>query len=711
LTQFLHLRSQGCSLVLDVGGPTLPAVLHWGADLDDPAPAAWEAVALASAPAVGRGTLEEPASRPLVREHARGWPGRPTLSGVRGGSDWSPAFARAELEHAGDDRVTVHGVDKVAGLRLRSELELSRAGLLRLRHTLRNDGDAPYTVNELSCALPIPAHATELLDLSGRWSRERHPQRHPLELGSWVRENRRGRTGHDATIGLLAGTPGFGARHGEVWAVHVGWSGNHLSYAERWPSGEGVLGAGELLLPGEVELAPGAEYATPWVYAAYSPRGLDGIAAAFHGYLRGRPSHPGPDRPRPVVLNTWEAVYFDHDLGRLRALADTAAELGVERFVLDDGWFRHRRDDRAGLGDWYVDETVWPQGLDPLIGHVRGLGMQFGLWVEPEMVSPDSDLYRAHPDWILQAGGRLPPSFRNQQVLDLANPDAYDYIRSRLDALLSEYDIGYLKWDHNRDIVDGGHQGHPGVHAQTLAIYRLLDELRAAHPGVEIESCSSGGARVDLGILERTDRVWASDCNDALERQAIQRWTGLFLPPELIGSHVGPPRSHTTGRVHDLSFRAATALFGHAGIEWDVTATSPEERAALASWIGFYKRHRGLLHSGEVVHADHPDPAAAVHGVVAGDRSAALYAYVQLATSRFGVPAPARLPGLDPARGYLVEPAHPAGPPRTSQHVPPPWYAAGGVTLPGVVLGAAGLAMPALDPEQALLLRVTAVKR
>jgi alpha-galactosidase len=249
------------------------------------------------------------------------------------------------------------------------------------------------------------------------------------------------------------------------------------------------------------------------------------------------------------------------------------------------------------------------------------------------------------------------------------------------------------------------------VHAQTLAVYRLLDGLRAAHPGVEIESCSSGGARVDLGILERTDRVWASDCNDALERQAIQRWTGLFLPPELIGTHVGPPRAHTTGRVHDLSFRAATALFGHAGIEGDITATSTEERAALASWIAFYKGHRGLLHTGDVVHADHPDPAAAVHGVVAGDRSEGLFAYVQLTTSPFAVPVPARLPGLDPARSYLVEPAHPAGPPRTTQRVPPPWFAAGGITLSGAVLGAAGLAMPALDPEQALLLRVNSVAR
>jgi alpha-galactosidase len=705
----VHLRAGGCSLVLDASGPRLPLVLHWGADLGDRPPASLDGLAEATTPAVARAALDQPPPPSLVREHATGHPGRPTLSGHRRGLDWSPSFELDGLERQGADRVTVHGVDPVAGLGLRTDVELSPSGLLRLRHAVRNRGDGPYTVDELSCALPLPAQATELLDLSGRWCRERHPQRHALPLGSWVRENRRGRTGHDATIGLLAGTPGFGARHGEVWAVHVGWSGDHLSYAERWPSGDGVLGGGELLLPGEVELARGEEYATPWLYAAYSAHGLDGIAAAFHGHLRARPNHPGPDRPRPVVLNTWEAVYFDHDLERLRGLADVAAELGVERFVLDDGWFRHRRDDTAGLGDWYVDETVWPQGLAPIIGHVRSLGMEFGLWVEPEMVNPDSDLYRAHPDWLLRAGGRLPPSFRNQQVLDLANPEAYDHVRSRLDALLSDNDIAYLKWDHNRDLVDAGHQGRPGVHAQTLAVYRLLDELRAAHPGVEIESCSSGGARVDLAILERTDRVWASDCNDALERQAIQRWTQLFLPPELVGTHVGPPRAHTTGRVHDLSFRAATALFGHAGIEWDVASAPAEERAALAAWIGFYKRHRGLLHSGEVVHADHPDAAASLHGVVARDRSEALYAYVQLATSPFAPPVPARLPGLDPSRTYLVEPAHPAGPPRTIQRVAPPWYAAGGVALPGVALAAAGLAMPALAPEQALLLRVSAV--
>jgi alpha-galactosidase len=531
---------------------------------------------------------------------------------------------------------------------------------------LRNDGRSPLVVNELACILPVPTVAAEVLDLTGRWCRERHPQRRPFDQGIWMRQTRHGRTGHDAPLLLVAGTEGFGFRHGEVWGIHLAWSGDASWWAERLPDGSSVLGAAEL---GDVVVAPGEEYATPWVYAVWSDEGLDGISARLHRFIRARPNHPR--RARPVVLNTWEAVYFDHRLDRLKGLADTAAELGVERFVLDDGWFRGRRDDTAGLGDWFVDEDVWPDGLHPLIEHVRGLGMEFGLWVEPEMVNRDSDLARAHPDWVL-AG----PPWRHQQALDVMQ--AHDYLLERLDALLTEYDIAYLKWDHNRDLVTPSHE-------QTLTTYRLLDELRARHPEVEIESCSSGGARVDLGILERTDRVWASDTNDALERQSIQRWTQLLLPPELVGSHVGPPTAHTTGRTHDLSFRAATALFGHFGIEWDISAASDEEREELREWIARYKRWRALLHSGEVVRVDLPDPAFALHGVVAADRSEALFCFVALATSASERPGAVRLAGLDPDRRYRVN----------------------DLALSGRALMSAGLQMPLLGPEQAVLIEVS----
>ncbi|WFE39204.1 alpha-galactosidase [Micromonospora sp. WMMD998] len=722
----VHLRRARTSLVLDARGPGLPRIVHWGADLGPLSAEDLPALVDATVAPVVPSSFDAPTVLSLLPEASAGWSGRPGLAGHRDGRDWSTAFRLTGVDlpsellggapsstpgvNRGPLLLTVRAADPGAGLGLTVEITLDDAGVLTLRHRVRNDGDGRYELRELTPVLPVSAVATELLDLTGRWCRERAPQRHPWPMGAWVREGRHGRTGHDATLLLVAGTPGFGFGHGEVWAVHTAWSGDHVTVAERRPTGEATLGGGELLAPGEIVLGPGEEYATPLLYAAHSANGLDGLSDVLHTHLRARPGHPRS--PRPVTLNVWEAVYFDHDLDRLRTLADRAAEVGVERFVLDDGWFRGRRHDFAGLGDWFVDEQVWAGGLQPLIDHVRGHGMQFGLWVEPEMVNPDSDLFRAHPDWVLQTPGRLPLPWRHQQVLDLAHPGAYAHLLDRLDAVLTEHDgIAYLKWDHNRDLTEAGHAGRPGVHAQTLAAYRLLDELRARHPGLEIESCSSGGARVDLEILRRTDRVWASDCNDALERLAIQRWTGLLLPPELIGTHIGPERSHTTRRVHDLGFRAVTALFGHHGIEWDISAIDATARAELAAWVALHKRLRPLLHGGRVVRVDHPDEAVQAHGVVAHDRSRAVYAISRLATSVAQVPGAVRLPGLDPARRYRVRP--PAGVPEPAllELTPPAWLAGAGagVVLAGSVLGAVGLQLPALHPEQALLLEVTAV--
>jgi alpha-galactosidase len=703
----VHLRADGVSLVLAGAPDRLPAVLHWGADLGDLDDEALRALAAAAVPPVLPNTMDAPVRLAVLPEHADGWAGLPGLQGHRDGRAWSPRFAatRWDVEEsaAGGGTVMVQAADPEAALGLRLEVRLEPQGLLRLRATVANlDPTSVYTVDGVVLALPVPTHAAELLDLTGRWTRERSPQRRPFLPGAVVRDGRRGRTGHDATLLLAAGTPGFGFRTGEVWAVHTAWSGNHRSYAERLPSGQAVLGGGELLLPGEVRLLPGESYPTPWLVASHG-QGLDAVSARVHRWLRARPEHPR--RPRPVVLNTWEAVYFDHDFATLRRLADTAAEIGVERFVLDDGWFLGRRSDTTGLGDWEVDPAVWPAGLGPLVSHVRALGMEFGLWVEPEMVNLDSDLARAHPGWVLATGGRLPPESRHQQVLDLAQPAAFTHLLDRLDTLLREYDIGYLKWDHNRDLVDAGHgpDGVPGVHAQTLAAYRLLDELRRRHPAVEIESCSSGGGRVDLEILARTDRVWVSDCNDALERQQIQRWTSLLVPLELLGTHVGPPVSHTTGRRHALDFRAGTALLGHFGIEWDVTRAGPDDRAALAAWVRLYQRLRPLLHTGDLVRSDHPDPALWVHGVVAADRTHAVYQVVAMASGVTAPPGRVRLPGLDPDRRYRVSRTSPGGHPAGWGQT---WD--GTLTLPGSVLDAVGVQVPGLWPERLLILEVNA---
>ncbi|HEY5223156.1 MAG TPA: alpha-galactosidase [Microbacteriaceae bacterium] len=747
----VHVRGGGVSVLLDLRGELLPAIVHWGADLGELTADDALALTIADLAPLVNNVVDEPIRLALLPEQHTGWTGRPGLSGSRAGGAWSPWFRTTRLTIAangtepvsirprvsgGSDRdgaaasdhdgaagsplvaveggahISVEAADPVAQLRLGLEFELAPSGLLRTRATVINDGD-DYQLDELSLALPLPPRAREILDFAGRWSKERAPQRRELTVGAHLREGRHGRTGPDAATVLTVGTPGFGFAAGEVWGLHVGFSGNHRHYAERLSTGDQVLGGGELLLPGEVRLRTGESYTGPWLYGSYGV-GLDEQAQRFHRYLRARSQHL--HAPRPVTLNVWEAVYFDHNFARLTALADRAAQLGVERFVLDDGWFRHRRNDHAGLGDWYVDETVWPNGLGPLVETVRSLGMQFGLWFEPEMVNLDSDLARAHPDWVMQTGDRIPVPSRHQQVLNLGIPDAYDYILERMTAILTEYDIRYIKWDHNRDLVDAGTTpgGEPGVHVQTLATYRLMDELKRRFPALEIESCSSGGARVDLGVLERTDRVWVSDCNDPLERQQMNRWTAQLLPAELLGSHVASGRSHTTGRVHDLGFRAGTALFGHFGIEWDLTKVSDAEFSQLREWITLYKAQRSLLHSGDIVRMDETDPALWISGVVSTDHSRALFSLAYLALPVVLPLGRFTLRGLDPDRRYRVRPLTIGG--ASHGYRVPPWFGATdaaaapqGTVLSGRSLASAGLQAPASYPEQVWLLEVTAV--
>jgi alpha-galactosidase len=657
----------------------------------DALPAAWVGLAAVALSRPEDVAALLAAARPcsLLPEHADGWFGRPGLSGHRlgtgaaspgvagrgvtadgaaAGLDWSPRFAPARSELDGK-RARVRAADAAAGLRLETEVEAVPGGAIRGRHTLTNTASSPYVVDSLDVVFPVPASVGEILDFTGRQTAERIPQRHRIGDGLWLREGRRGHTGHDSATVVVAGVPGFTFGSGEAYAVHVAWSGNTVYRVERVPSGlwmaggaaqrmvPGVttVGGGELLLPGEITLAQGESYTTPWVYLAVSQAGLDELSAQYHGYLRSLPSHPRTSRP--VNLNVWEAVYFNHDFGKLAALADLAASIGVERYVLDDGWFQGRRDDQAALGDWWVDQDVWPGGLHELAGYVRARDMQFGLWIEPEMVNPDSELYRAHPDWILSAGHRVPPLQRHQLVLDLTRPEVSAYLLDKISKLLSEYPIDYVKWDCNRDIVDAGsnlRSGAPAAHEQAIAVYALMDELRRRYPAVEWESCAAGGGRVDLAILERMQRIWVSDMTDALARQSIQRWTGQLVPPEYLGAHVAAPFSHQTGRYMPLGLRCATALFGHFGIEWDITGASQDELAELAQWIQLYKRHRRLIHSGRVIRIETPDDTAWMHGVVSADRSAALISYVQLDEPRNDQPAAMRVPGLGTLRRYRV---------------------------------------------------------
>lgn len=729
-----HLRVPGTSVLVDLRGG-VPAIAHWGAELAHLAsgavpPADADAVLAALDRPVVHGALDAVAPASLVPQYAEGWPGRPGLGGHRpGGRDFAPRFATCdatlEVDPRGGGSLAAASVDPYARLTLRCELGLRPGGALVVRVALTNDGDTRYLLSHLGLAVPLPAHASELVTYDGRWSRETRPRRHVLATGAWTSESRAGRTSHERPPTVWAAEPGAGEWRGEVWGLHLAWSGNHALHVEVLPDGRRVAQLAELLLPGEVCVEPGATHAAPEVVGAHSVGGFTPASWAFHRLVRERPHHPDASRPRRVVCNTWEAAYFDHDATRLRALADAAATVGAERFVLDDGWFGGRRHDRAGLGDWVVSPDAHPEGLAPLIAHVRSLGMDFGIWVEPEMVNPDSDLHRSHPDWVLADPRYEPVLGRHQLVLDLARPEAYAHVRDRLHALLADHDIAFVKWDMNRDHVHAtGARGAAGTRAQTLAVYRLLDELRAAHPGVEFESCASGGGRADLEILRRAERVWVSDCIDPLERQHVQRGASMLLPPEVMGSHVGAARSHTTGRRHDVAFRVATAMFGHLGLELDLAALGADERALVAEGIALHRRHRALLHGGDAVRFDPlgdadpsgDDPELLAHGVYAADRGEALVCIARVRTGRSLTPPPLRLPGLDPARRYRVTrvalPGERADRPIGAARRDPAWLAPGAAPLEmtGEALATLGVRPPAIWPEQVCLVHLVAAR-
>ena len=697
---FVHLTDGRVSLLITSNGG-MPCLAHWGAPLGDIDSRMFAAL---DRP-VPRGGLDVDPPLALIAEASVGWSGTPGLEGHRpNGRDFAPQFAMRSSS-CGEHRAEFELVDESAELSLTLAIVLHSSGVASLDASIINDGPTAYTLDACRLSLPVAADAQELLTVGGRWTNEFGQTRTPWVGNCLTVDNRRGRTSHERLGVVFAGTPGFAEQRGEVWGCHLGWSGNFEITCDSVTDARRSIQVGELLLSGEVILEVGERYDMPTVYVAYSGEGLNQVSNRFHAFLRARPQHPSS--PRPVLLNIWEAVYFDHDLDRLRTLADLAAACGVERFVVDDGWFHGRRDDHAGLGDWWVDTDVWPNGLTPLIDHVRRLDMQFGIWVEPEMVNPDSDLYRAHPDWTL-VDDRYPAVLgRNQLVLDLGRVEVGDYLFAHLDALLRDHDIAYIKWDMNRDLVAATSQGRAGVHRQTLGVYALLDRLRATHPNVEFETCASGGGRVDFGILERTDRAWTSDSIDALDRQQIQRGFSLLFPPELMGSHIGSPVAQTTGRSHRLGFRALAAMFGSLGIEWNLLKASEQDRADLAEIIAVHKRLRPLLHHGDVVRLDHPDPNVMVHGVVGSDRSEAVFVCTRVHSGPSLHTAPLRLVGLDPERTYEIANV-PIGGGRWGPARQQPQWLAQGLQMTGRHLASVGFNAPVLFPESSMLIHLTA---
>ena len=504
--------------------------------------------------------------------------------------------------------------------------------------------------------------------LTGRWAGEYQYHSAPLETGSQVIESRRGSTSHQANPWFAIDRPGETSEaDGPVWFGELGWSGSWRFTVEQTSLQQVRVTGGYNPFDFGYHLGPGESLSTPPFYAGYTGKGLGEASRILHRFQRTEilPQRPNP-KLRPVLYNSWEATGFDVDEAGQIALAEKAAKLGVERFVIDDGWFGQRKNDHAGLGDWYVNPQKFPHGLKPVIDRVHALGMDFGIWVEPEMVNPDSDLYRKHPDWAMHFEGRPRTEGRNQLLLNLARNDVKEYTFAWLDKLVTENDIAFLKWDYNRNWSDPGWPEAPVDQQKEIYVkyvnnlYEILDRLRAKHPKLEIESCSGGGGRVDLGILKRTDEVWTSDNTDALDRLSIQDGFTHAYTPGVMMAWVTDVPNFVDGRTVALKFRFLVAMTGSLGIGSNLNRFSDEEMKQSAEYVSYYKSIRGTVQDGELYRLMPPENSeqSAVQYVSRDGKQAVLFAFLH--SQQFGTPFPTvRLQGLDPNATYRLTQAEP----------------------------------------------------
>ena len=703
----IELNSKKTSLIIDCQNKT-PSISYYGKKLSQLASSQMIALLATRQEAKCSAVIEAPISlSPLL---GQGFTGAPGLEVLNSEFAWSTGAELQSVSQVENNKVTFESLDTLRQIKLVHTLQLDESSdVLSSSTEIINLANLSLTINWCAApTIPLPDHLTKVMSFEGRWSNEF--QRHSLDLflGSFVRENRKGKTSHDNFPGLVMHTPYTNEQTGECVGFHLGWSGNHKMRAELLPEGRSYVQCGELLLPGEVELLPQQSYLSPTLYTSYSAEGFSGLSEGFHHYVRHNLlAATTKKKPRPVHYNTWEGIYFDHDIEVLKQLAEKASALGAERFVLDDGWFKGRRGDFAGLGDWTVDKDIYPEGLSPLIEHVNQWGMEFGLWFEPEMVNPDSDLYRAHPDWVLGTQGNEQLQFRHQLVLDLSRTQVTDYLFNAINDILNEYpQIVYIKWDMNRDINHAGNAlGKPAVHKQTHALYQLIDRLKAQHPHVEIESCSSGGARVDYGVLAHTDRVWTSDSNDALDRLSIQRGCSFFFPAEVMGSHVGPRNCHITGRHINMDMRAAVAFFGHMGMEMDPRELTEKEQQQLSQAVALHKKHRALIHSGQLIRLD-SDGDAINFGIINAEKSQALFAYNSVKETQRTTPPKFRFIGLEASKTYQLTLIWPS---IVNEYSPSILSKINEQKFNGEVLMQFGMQLPVLLPQSALIFELNEV--
>lgn len=479
--------------------------------------------------------------------------------------------------------------------------------LIRHSAEVENTGSNDYVLhNALTAATHVPSTPDlELIHLSGQWLNEFNRNREPMGVGKKTLESRRGSTSAQSNPFWAVARRQTGEETGEVWFGQIACSGNWTVVVERVHQGPSVVLAGRNHYDATETLAPGEAISLPSVITGYGRYGLGDMTRRLHGY---QIHHliPKPKAPRPVLYNSWEATYFAINESGQRALAERAAGVGVELFVLDDGWFSTRRDANSGLGDWWVAKEAFPDGLKPLAEYVRSLNMRFGLWFEPEMVNPDSDLFRQRPEWIYSFPDRTPTLRRHQLVLNCAREDVREYLLEKINALILEAGIEFIKWDMNRGITEAGRSDAPAGKERTLwqrhalGVYEMMDRLRSLHPGLEIESCASGGSRVDIGMMERTDQFLPSDNTDAFDRLFIQDGFSLAYTPKTMMSWVTGSPNWLTKRDASLRFRFHVAMAGALGLSLPLDRLDDTEIEECADWIRIYKEIRETVQTGSL---------------------------------------------------------------------------------------------------------------
>ena len=553
-------------------------------------------------------------------------------------------------------------------------------GVIGRSSVITNKTNAKLNIEQASSATWNLPHGSDyqLTSLTGRWAAEWQVEQRQIEDNPTILESRRGSTGHQNNPWFAITRANSSGPHpdfptnedvGQVWFGALAWSGNWRITVERDQVHNIRVTGGYNPFDFAYPLAPGEKLETPIFYAGYSAHGIGEASRIFHRFQNTQilPQKPTP-KLRPVIYNSWEATEFAVDEPGQTALAQKAASIGVERFIMDDGWFGQRSSDHLGLGDWYVNKTKFPNGLKPLIDKVHALNMDFGLWVEPEMVNPNSDLYRAHPDWILNFTGRPRSEGRNQLMLNLARKDVRAYVFNFLDKLLNENDIAFLKWDYNRQWSEPGwpEVGPDSEKQKTVYeeyvrnLYSILAELRAKHPKVEIQSCSSGGGRVDLGILQLTDEVWPSDNTDPFDRLSIQDGFTYAYTPQVMTAWVTDSPWFRPPGVTSTAYRFLVSMQGGLGVGSNLNKWSPEDFATAKDLIAAYKTIRQTVQQGDLyrlISPQHGSNYSATESVAPDKHQAAVFTFLHTTALNYPFPR-VYLKGLDPAKQYKLIPIY-----------------------------------------------------